>query len=192
MLIGEDGDLRVILVQDRDAAAMDAIVQMNRGLRWFEPLGPSLEVIRRARTDFADQKGFVAGIWLGGELTGQVALMDLHPWNRRATLGYYLGAAYQGRGLMTRACRLAIRYAFDEWEVHRIEAPIATANRRSRAVVERLGFTQEGILRKACRVIPGVHALEDFSDAEVARCGDRYHYDLVMYSLLRTDQAGSS
>ena len=45
--------------------------------------------------------------------------------------------------------RALVDHAFGELELHRVEIQAAGANRRSRAIPERLGFQQEGILREA-------------------------------------------
>jgi ribosomal-protein-serine acetyltransferase len=191
ILVGKDGELEVRLLDEQDVNAVIGIAEMNNGLRWCESYGAdrdfNLRMIRQSKADFNEQKGLLAGIWVDDALTGIVSLTDVHRYNRSGWLGYYLGAAYHGRGYMTRACRLMCRFAFDEWQFNRIEIPIATANAKSRAVAERLGCVQEGVLRKKCRFIPEVHALEDFGDGELAKEGDDYYYDVVMYSLLKSD-----
>jgi ribosomal-protein-alanine N-acetyltransferase len=64
---------------------------------------------------------------------------------RSSYLGYWGYAGTGGRGLMTEALRDAVRYAFDELGLHRVEANIQPGNTRSIALVRRLGFTQEGV-----------------------------------------------
>ena len=68
-----------------------------------------------------------------------------------AYLGYYGMAAYAGRGLMTEAMRLAVRYAFDELGLHRVEANIQPENLASIALVRRAGFRKEGVSPRAWR-----------------------------------------
>ena len=63
---------------------------------------------------------------------------------RSAYLGYYGMAWCAGRGLMTEAVGLAVRYAFDTLGLHRVEANIQPGNAPSIALVRRLGFTKEG------------------------------------------------
>ncbi len=62
-------------------------------------------------------------------------------------LGYALDAAEQGRGLMTESLRVAIDYAFREFNLHRVMAGYIPTNERSGAVLRRLGFVVEGFAR---------------------------------------------
>jgi ribosomal-protein-alanine N-acetyltransferase len=59
-------------------------------------------------------------------------------------LGYYGMARFAGRGLMTEAVRAAVRYAFDELGLHRLEANIQPDNVASIALARRVGFHREG------------------------------------------------
>lgn len=63
---------------------------------------------------------------------------------RNATLGYYGFAPFDGQGYLTEGLTLAIRRAFGELGLHRLEANIQPGNERSIALVERLGFRYEG------------------------------------------------
>lgn len=69
--------------------------------------------------------------------------------NRKASIGYWLGEQFQGLGLMTKACKACIDYLFDEQHLHRVEIRCAVENKRSRAIPERLGFTNEGTIRES-------------------------------------------
>jgi len=63
---------------------------------------------------------------------------------RSAYLGYWGYAPTGGRGLMTEALRGAVRFAFDELGLHRVEANVQPDNVRSIALVRRAGFSREG------------------------------------------------
>jgi ribosomal-protein-serine acetyltransferase len=73
-------------------------------------------------------------------------------FDRSAELGYWIAAEVEGRGYVSRAARLVLAFAFGPAALHRIVLRCAVGNERSRSVAERLGFTQEGLLREAHRV----------------------------------------
>jgi ribosomal-protein-alanine N-acetyltransferase len=62
-------------------------------------------------------------------------------------MGYALDEQAQGLGYMTEACRAGIDYIFNAVRLHRLMANYMPNNRRSAAVLERLGFTIEGTAR---------------------------------------------
>src|SRR5262249_8356125 len=59
-------------------------------------------------------------------------------------LGYGIGAAHQGKGLMAEALALVIEHAFTELRLHRIMANYLPTNERSARLLRRLGFVKEG------------------------------------------------
>ena len=67
-------------------------------------------------------------------------------------LGYKIDGRQLNQGFMTEALRCAIAYVFSELKLHRIEANIMPRNARSRRVVEKLGFVQEGLARKYLKI----------------------------------------
>lgn len=61
-----------------------------------------------------------------------------------AYLGYYAGAGFNGRGLVSEGLAQVIRIAVDHLGLHRLEANIQPGNAASIALVRRLGFRREG------------------------------------------------
>jgi ribosomal-protein-alanine N-acetyltransferase len=79
-------------------------------------------------------------------------------------VGYLLAPAARGRGVMTRAMRLVVGWAFAELDLARVQAFASPDNAASLALLGRLGFTREGVLRSyrgpgedrvALSVLPG-------------------------------------
>ena len=84
-----------------------------------------------------------------GRLAGQVTLDNIvRGAMRSAHLGYWIDRAVAGRGLATQAVALVCDHAFGAVGLHRVQADIRPENVRSQRLVERLGFTQEGRLRR--------------------------------------------
>lgn len=64
-------------------------------------------------------------------------------------LGYWLGEPYWGRGLMTAVVRAFVPFALRAFSLRRLEAWIFAWNPASARVLEKAGFTREGILRQS-------------------------------------------
>lgn len=58
--------------------------------------------------------------------------------------GYSIDHAWEGQGIMTEALGLAVDFAFDDLELHRIEANAMPRNIGSRRVLEKCGFRRVG------------------------------------------------
>ena len=72
-------------------------------------------------------------------------------WNKhhdRAEISYDLCRSLWGRGLAGRAVSLALAFGFEEMDLHRVEATVPLDNAPSLKLLERMGFTQEGVLRE--------------------------------------------
>ncbi len=85
---------------------------------------------------------------LGGLTLGQIK----RGVAQAATLGYWMGAPYAGRGLMSRAVRAAAGFAFATLRLHRIEAACLPHNEPSVRLLEHTGFKQEGLARAYLRI----------------------------------------
>lgn len=64
-----------------------------------------------------------------------------------AHLGYGIDHSLQGQGLMHEAVSEIIRFAFDDLRLHRLQANYQPHNQRSAALLQRLGFVEEGLAR---------------------------------------------
>jgi len=168
----EDTELR--LMELHYLEEFNRLVEANREHlgRWFQWASQTLEerqaYLKLCLKRFAEGNGFLAGIWHRGELVGTIDMLRIDRRVRNTELGYWLGEPYQGKGLMTLACRALIDHAFGTLDLNRVEIGALAMNTRSRAVAERLGFTLEGTFR------------------QVRRHHDRF-VDGVLYSLLKEE-----
>lgn len=80
---------------------------------------------------------------LGGLTLGQVR----RGVAQTATIGYWMGEPYAGRGFMSRGLRAAVSYAFSTLRLHRLEAACLPTNDRSIWLLEGTGFRREGLAR---------------------------------------------
>ncbi|NEX64031.1 GNAT family N-acetyltransferase [Noviherbaspirillum galbum] len=82
---------------------------------------------------------------------GHVGLYKIDYRNQTCEFGIMIGdRAYWGKGIGRLATRFAVRYAFDELNMHRIELTLLATNERARALYASVGFREDGVLRQAC------------------------------------------
>ena len=140
-----------------DARALFAAVVRNRArlrewLPWVDLTydeGDVLRYLEEREPENANGEAFNAHIRAEGELCGAISLHRIDPRHRSTSIGYWIDAAYEGRGIMTRACRAITDEGFSNYGLHRIEIRCAIGNHKSSRIPLRLGFIEEGILREA-------------------------------------------
>lgn len=106
-----------------------------------------LEAQRAMRAEGLGAAFAICGPDPSEQALGEVSINGIDPTNRSASIGYWLTPAARGRGVVTRAVRLACRFAFDRLGLMRIELTCGPDNAASAAVARRAGFTFEGRLR---------------------------------------------
>ncbi len=92
---------------------------------------------------FRDDDELVGGLTVG-QIRRGVA--------QTATLGYWMGHAYAGRGYMGRAVRAAAGFVFGTLRLHRLEAACLPHNDASMRLLESVGFRKEGYARAYLRI----------------------------------------
>jgi RimJ/RimL family protein N-acetyltransferase len=70
---------------------------------------------------------------------------DVH--RHTATIGYWLGEQFWGRGIMTEVVTAVTDFCFDNFPFRRISAEVFSSNPASARVLEKAGFTFEGRLK---------------------------------------------
>ena len=122
---------------------------------------------------FAEGTGATLAITLRktGELAGAIGV-DVNEKNDWAEVGYWIGQPYWGRGYATEALRAMLPWAFETFDLNRIQACHFTRNPASGRVMQKAGMTREGILRQ-----------------RVKKWG--VFEDIAVYALLRHEFVGS-
>ena len=84
----------------------------------------------------------------GGQAIGTVLLFRYEEPSQRIELGYVLGRAHWGQGLAREAITAVLDHAFGPLGLRRVEAQVQPDNTPSNALLARLGFRLEGVLRE--------------------------------------------
>lgn len=82
-----------------------------------------------------------------GQVIGTIGYHDFH-FNSRAELSYELSSSCWNRGITTEAAKAIISFGFKSLNLHRIQAWALPDNVSSMRLLGRMGFQEEGLLRK--------------------------------------------
>ncbi|QFR95879.1 GNAT family N-acetyltransferase [Streptomyces tsukubensis] len=154
--LGDDGALLCPL-EPRHADELLAHIDRGRDhIGRYTPLpdvvvdAPSARAYLQAYADKrAADGGEIFGIRSGGVLVGGVMFRLFDAATGNCEIGCWLEPGAAGRGLVTRAVRLLIDWAFAERGMHRVEWIAASGNEASVATARRLGMTRDGVLRQS-------------------------------------------
>ncbi|MDQ0324820.1 ribosomal-protein-alanine N-acetyltransferase [Rhodopseudomonas julia] len=145
--------------QFSDFAEWAALREESRAfLAPWEPIWPSDDLtrmsfrrrIRRYRNEIRDDQAYPFFIFRmsGNILVGGLTLSNVtRGMTQSATIGYWMGEPFAGKGHMSAALRAIIPYAFGPLRLHRLEAACLPHNRASITLLERCGFQREGLAR---------------------------------------------
>ena len=166
-------EIRVSLTITQYADELFALTEKNREflgrwLPWLDTVSKpddTRSFIRTQLDRFARSEALHETIFFENRIAGVLGYNLIDNDNGVGQVGYWLAEEFTGRGIMTLAVQDLITLGFEYFGLQKVEIRCAVENRKSRAIPERLGFRQEGVIRRGEKV------------------SDRY-LDLVPYGLL--------
>ncbi len=153
-LLTRDLFLRPADIRDHEQWAK--VRRKNRDfLKPFEPTWPASCLseeffkrrVERLSQDWINDRGYAFLIFENRnlDLIGGININNVHRGAaQHASLGYWIDEGWQGQGMMTQAAYGVLTYAFSTLHLARMNAATLPENRKSRSMLERLGFVEEG------------------------------------------------
>jgi RimJ/RimL family protein N-acetyltransferase len=141
-----------------------------------QPLEQKIELLRTFRGQFDLGTNFAYGVFEPDE-SRQLGGAGLHPRGGEGSLeiGYFIRADAVGRGLATEIAAVLTRVGFEQCGLARVDIQVDPVNERSLKIPRKLGYTEEGRLRRRL----------DPHEGEAPR------RDSIMFSMLAEELAGS-
>jgi RimJ/RimL family protein N-acetyltransferase len=161
------------------AAVDSSIEHLLPWMPWarFEPqsVAEKVQLLRMFRGQFDLDQNYIYGIFSADE-TQQLGGTGLHPRANEGSLeiGYWVAAGATGQGIATEVTAVLTRVGFELAALDRIDIQVEPTNDRSLAIPRKLGFTEEGRLRRRLEA----------NESEPRR-------DSVTFSMLQEELAGS-
>ncbi|MEP6786950.1 MAG: GNAT family protein [Acidobacteriota bacterium] len=151
-----DDDIELRHWTELDAEVVYELVKRNYEhlrtfMEWVKPdhsLVDYEKFVEREIRGTAENERLGFGIYRGDGLIGTIGLINFDHDAKVTEIGYWIDAAEEGKGIVSKACRKLIDFVFGELAMNRIQIRCAAPNFRSGAIPERFGFTREGTQRQ--------------------------------------------
>lgn len=151
-------DFRVRILTSGDAEeVLDYNIRNKEHLEAFEPnrdipfytLQVQHNILNESYRQYLKGITLDFGIFKEDKLIGKIKLSNIvYGIFRNGIIGYSIDKEYEGRGHMREAMEIIINYAFEEMDLHRIEASALVDNERSKKLLKSCGFKVLGINEK--------------------------------------------
>ncbi|KAF0823121.1 GNAT family N-acetyltransferase [Cytobacillus firmus] len=127
----------------------DQLVVKHMGISACETPEEVLGEIEWYKSIYTNGTGIRWGITLkdSGKVIGSCGFLNRNPKHYRSEVGYELSREHWGKGIANEALERVLKFGFEHLGLERIEALIEPKNLSSQKLVERQGFTREGLLR---------------------------------------------
>ncbi len=136
------------------AAVHDSLDELSRWLPWAHARygrSDALRFIRDSAAAWADGRAYDFAIRSRDDSETHLGNISVWHTSRReqaGEVGYWVRSDQTGEGIATEAVARVLQAAFEELRLHRVILRIASGNRASERIAEKLKFVQEGLLRK--------------------------------------------
>lgn len=150
---------KAVMLEPMTPAATDevieAVAESDAALREYMPWSRKPEDLAAFVADCPGRAATGAGLECAirsrsdGRFIGVIAAMGLNRFTPRADLGYWMRTSETGKGFATDAVSTLVAFCRDELQLVRLDACVATTNIASQKVLQKNGFEQEGLKRKA-------------------------------------------
>ena len=138
--------------------------EVGRFNRWevLQNQAEAVEKIRLFRRQYAEglRLRWAIAVKDSDEVIGDIAFVMFDPRLAQGEMGFNLGAAHWGKGLMREAAEAVLGFGFGKMEMLRVSAIVLAENLPCLGLLKRLGFVREGVLRKAGMLKGEVRDLE--------------------------------
>lgn len=150
----------IVLKNLTSADAEDLLEYFERNKNYLAPFEPirdssfyTLEaqrsLLNESYKQFLNGTSLELGIFKNEKLIGKIKLSNIiYGSLKSGILGYSLDKDEQGKGYMKECVNIFLTYLFNEYNLHRVEASALVDNKRSRNVLEYVGFKLVGINEK--------------------------------------------
>lgn len=141
-------------IDDYFMFASDPKVSQQSLWNCHETLDDSVQYIQRVLDNYEKKTVYIWAFILKetGKLIGRGGIFHLNESMQSAELGYAIASSCWGKGLAAEAMQPIVEFCFQELDCNRLEGKCNAGNIGSARVMEKLGMSYEGLLRKQLKI----------------------------------------
>jgi ribosomal-protein-serine acetyltransferase len=149
-------EIKRITLEHIDAvyeAVRESINEAHQWLPWCHPDYTKQETVNWVTYQMSswnndEEYSFVILEKGTGKLLGGIGLNFINNLHKVCNLGYWVRTSCTGKGVATKAVKLAVEYAINELNFNRVEIIISKDNIASQKVAEKAGAVKECLAKK--------------------------------------------
>lgn len=155
-IVGKNIEIRNFTPDDAEEL-LDYYIRNKEHLGPYEPARDNSfytyevqkDILLESYKQLLNGSSFDMGIYRNNKLIGKAKISNIvYGVFKSGILGYSIDKKEEGKGYMTEAVNLLLKYSKDELDLHRIEASALVENDKSKSVLLKCGFKEVGINEK--------------------------------------------
>lgn len=146
--------LQLIDITQNHAESLFEILSLEEVTKYygtdrFTSIEEAKKLIDMFQKNFYEKRSIRWGIILKehNKFIGTLGLNGLQLKNKKAEIGYEIHPCYWRKGYTTEAITEVLKYSYEVLKLNRIGAVVYLENEASSKLLEKLGFSKEGVLR---------------------------------------------
>ena len=150
----ETDRLNLVEITQTHAESIFGILSLDEvtkfyGTDRFTSIDDAKKLIEVFQKNFYEKRAIRWGIIIkeNNKFIGTLGLNSLQLKNKKAEIGYEIHPSYWRKGYTSEAIKEVLHYSFQELDLNRIGAVVFLENQASINLLEKLGFSKEGVLR---------------------------------------------
>ena len=148
-----DDNIVLKSLQTEDVDRLYKLVESNRNhlqvwLTWInqiQTLADTRNFVKQVKYKNIYAGRWIYGVWYKSDLVGLIDFNEGEKSLNQVSIGYWLAADMQGKGIITRSVKSCLDYVFENLKINRVLIKCASGNEKSQRVPNRLHFSWDGI-----------------------------------------------
>jgi ribosomal-protein-serine acetyltransferase len=154
-VIKVDDTISLELVEEKHTQTIFDLIQSNKHLLrewlpWVDEADLKFlkQFVTNSKRQYKEKTDHPFVILYNNAIVGRIGIYRIDEKSKTGSIGYWLDENFQGKGIITKACKAILNYAFNDLQMKRIEIKCGTENYKSQRIPELLNFKKEETIKQ--------------------------------------------